>query len=122
MPVINRIASYHTDMTAWRHDIHSRVRQLQKWNAARRSLQRSAAERNDLAYSLPVIPPARNRVLAQESVLPIEHQLRLILRVFIVVYGIDCIALGNVNAESPGKLLGCGIEGRVTGDQEQRAS
>ena len=23
MPVINRIASYHKDMTAWRHDIHS---------------------------------------------------------------------------------------------------
>ena len=23
MPVINRIASFHKDMTAWRHDIHS---------------------------------------------------------------------------------------------------
>ena len=23
MPIINRIASYHKDMTAWRHDIHS---------------------------------------------------------------------------------------------------
>ena len=23
MPVINRIASFHRDMTAWRHDIHS---------------------------------------------------------------------------------------------------
>ena len=23
MPVINRIASFHKDMTGWRHDIHS---------------------------------------------------------------------------------------------------